>query len=136
MAKKRLFLILLISILFCPILSANNRSEKFTTHVVVTCYNAEKRQCNDDFVHTSDNSLIDFKKLKQGKLKWVAISRNLLYVIPLGSLIHIEGLGYYEVHDVMNKRFKHRIDILQHHNEKPFKLDNVKVKLIRKGYKK
>lgn len=135
MTTSKITLIWLICLLICPTLKAKGKNEQFVTHVVLTCYNAEKKQCNDDFIHTSDNSLIDFKKLKQGKIKWVAISRNLLYAIPLGSLIHIEGLGYYEVHDVMNKRYTHRIDILQHKDEKPFKIDKVKVKLIRKGYK-
>ena len=54
----------------------------------------------------------------------------------MGSRIEIEGYGIYEVVDKMNKNLKHRIDILQHHTEKNFKKENVKVTLIKKPKKK
>ena len=108
----------------------------FTTHVTITTYNAVRSQCDRSPLITADGTKIDHRKLKSGKQRIVAISRDLLYAIPLGSVIYVEGHGYYEVRDTMNSRFKHRIDILQHSSKKNFKKDKIKIKLVRKPIKK
>lgn len=110
--------------------------DKFITHVTLTTYNAVKSQCDETPDVTANGTKINYHKLKNGELKYCAISRNLLYCIPMGSRIEIEGYGIYEVVDKMNKNLKHRIDILQHHTEKNFKKENVKVTLIKKPKKK
>lgn len=108
----------------------------FTTHVTITTYNAVMSQCDRSPLITADGTKIDNNKVKSGKQRIVAISRDLLYAIPLGSIIDIEGYGKYEVRDTMNSRFKHRIDILQHSSKKNFKKDKIKIKLVRKPIKK
>ncbi len=108
----------------------------FTTHVTITTYNAVRSQCDRSPLITADGTKIDNRKVKSGKQRIVAISRDLLYAIPLGSLIYVEGHGYYEVRDTMNSRFKHRIDILQHSSKKNFKKDKIKIKLVSKPIKK
>ena len=108
----------------------------FTTHVTITTYNAVRSQCDRSPLITADGTKIDHRKVKSGEQKIVAISRDLLYAIPLGSIIDIEGYGKYEVRDTMNSRFKHRIDILQHSSKKNFKKDKIKIKLVRKPIKK
>ena len=108
----------------------------FTTHVTITTYNAVRSQCDRSPLITADGTKIDHRKVESGEQKIVAISRDLLYAIPLGSLIYVEGHGYYEVRDTMNSRFKHRIDILQHSSKKNFKKDKIKIKLVRKPIKK
>ena len=108
----------------------------FTTHVTITTYNAVRSQCDRSPLITADGTKIDYRKVKSGEQRIVAISRDLLYAIPLGSLIYVEGHGYYEVRDTMNSRFKHRIDILQHSSKKNFKKDKIKIKLVRKPIKK
>lgn len=108
----------------------------FTTHVTITTYNAVRSQCDRSPLITADGTKIDHRKVKSGEQKIVAISRDLLYAIPLGSIIDIEGYGRYEVKDTMNSRFKHRIDILQHSSKKNFKKDKIKIKLVRKPIKK
>ena len=108
----------------------------FTTHVTITTYNAVRSQCDSSPLITADGTKIDNRKLNSGEQKIVAISRDLLYAIPLGSIIDIEGYGKYEVRDTMNSRFKHRIDILQHSSKKNFKKDKIKIKLVRKPIKK
>ena len=110
--------------------------QQFITHVTITTYNAVRSQCDRSPLITADGTKIDHRKVKSGEQKIVAISRDLLYAIPLGSLIYVEGHGYYEVRDTMNSRFKHRIDILQHSSKKNFKKDKIKIKLIRKPIKK
>ena len=104
----------------------------FTTHVTITTYNAVRSQCDRSPLITADGTKIDHNKLKSGEQKIVAISRDLLYAIPLGSIIDIEGYGRYEVRDTMNGRFNHRIDILQHSSKKNFKKNNIKIKLVKK----
>lgn len=108
----------------------------FTTHVTITTYNAVRSQCDRSPLITADGTKIDNGKVKNGEQRIVAISRDLLYAIPLGSLIYVEGHGYYEVRDTMNSRFRHRIDILQHSSKKNFKKDKIKIKLVRKPIKK
>ena len=108
----------------------------FTTHVTITTYNAVRSQCDRSPLITADGTKIDNRKVKSGEQKIVAISRDLLYAIPLGSLIYVEGHGYYEVRDTMNSRFKHRIDILQHSSKKNFKKDKIKISLVKKPIKK
>lgn len=108
----------------------------FTTHVTITTYNAVRSQCDRSPLITADGTKIDHRKVKSGKQRIVAISRDLLYAIPLGSIIDIEGYGRYEVRDTMNGRFNHSIDILQHSSKKNFKKDKIKIKLVRKPIKK
>lgn len=108
----------------------------FTTHVTITTYNAVRSQCDRSPLITADGTKIDHRKVKSGEQRIVAISRDLLYAIPLGSIIDIEGYGKYEVRDTMNSRFKHSIDILQHSSKKNFKKNNIKIKLVRKPIKK
>lgn len=92
-------------------------SRKISHNLTATFYNACKEQCNDDFLVTADNSNIDLKKLKKLRIRWVAISRDLLKHYPYGSKIKVECdnkefCGYWEVHDTMNERFRERIDFL------------------------
>lgn len=112
------------------------KDTKFITHVTLTTYNAVASQCDDSPLVTADGTKIDMKKLKKGTIKYCAVSRDLLRYIPYGSVIHIEGHGFYEVRDTMNKRFNHYIDILQHKSQKNFKKSNVRVVIIKKPKKK
>ena len=108
----------------------------FTTHVTITTYNAVRSQCDRSPLITADGTKIDHRKVKSGQQRIVAISRDLLHAIPLGSIIDIEGYGRYEVRDTMNGRFNHSIDILQHPSKKNFKKNNIKIKLVSKPIKK
>ena len=106
--------------------------QQFITHVTITTYNAVRSQCDRSPLITADGTMIDYKKVMSGEQKIVAISRDLLYAIPLGSIIDIEGYGRYKVRDTMNGRFNHSIDILQHSSKKNFKKNNIKIKLVKK----
>ena len=119
-----------------PTSSKNNSKSSFTTHVTVTTYNAVRSQCDKTPTITADGTRIDHKKLKNGKQRIVAISRDLLHEIPLGSTISIEGHGRYVVRDTMNPRFNHCIDILQHPSKENFKKEKIKVELVEKPAKK
>ena len=126
--------LLIISFILCSISAF--ASDNFTTRVTLTTYNAVVGQCDSDPLTTADGTKIDLKKLKKGQIKYAAVSRDLLWAIPLGSIIHIEGHGYYEVRDTMNKRFNHYVDILQDVKQKNFKKTNIKIVVIKKPKKK
>ena len=103
------------------------------THVTLTCYQPVVEQCNEDCLTTADNSKINLHHLEKGKIKWCAISRDLLYLFPRNKpkRIEIEGFGIYEVRDVMNKRHNHRVNILIHPKDTTrFKLESVKIKIL------
>ena len=104
------------------------------THVTLTCYQPVKSQCNNQPLVTADGSKINLHHLKRGSIKWCAISRDLLYLFPKNKpkRVSIEGFGVYEVKDIMNKRHKHRIDILIHpKNSKRISIKNVNVKILK-----
>ena len=104
------------------------------THVTLTCYQPLASQCDNEPFTTSDGSKINLKHLKRGEIKWCAISRDLLYLFPKGKpkKIWIEGYGEYEVRDVMNKRYKHSIDLLIHPKDSMrIRKKNVKVKIFK-----
>jgi hypothetical protein len=103
------------------------------THVTLTYYQPVVEQCNNDPLITADGSKINLHHLKHNKIKWCAISRDLLWMFPKNQpkLIWIEGFGVYEVRDVMNKRFHHRVDILIHPKDsKRICLKQVKIKIL------
>ena len=104
------------------------------THVKLTCYQPVKSQCNNQPLITADGSKINLHHLKNNKIKWCAVSRDLLWLFPKNKpkKVYIEGYGIYEVRDVTNKRFKHRIDILIHPKDsKRISINNVKVKILK-----
>ena len=104
------------------------------THVTLTCYQPVKSQCNNEPLITADGSKINLHHLKKGRIKWCAISRDLLYLFPKNKpkKVFIEKFGVYEVRDIMNKRHKHRIDILIHPKDsKRISIKNVKVKILK-----
>ena len=104
------------------------------THVTLTYYQPVKAQCNSEPLVTSDGSKINLHHLKHNRIKWCAISRDLLWLFPKNKpkRVYIEGFGIYEVKDVMNKRHNHCIDILIHPKDtRRVKLEKVKVKILK-----
>jgi len=92
-----------------------------------TVYHAVTDQTDSTPLITADLSLID--TLDVGGLRWVALSRDLIYnrdiwgrnwdgKIEFGDSIFIDSPypqinGWWILHDVMNKRYTNRIDFLQ-----------------------
>lgn len=114
------------------------QSKGTVTHVTITCYQPVRSQCAGNPLITSDGSKIDLNKLKRKQIRWCAVSRDLLYLFPKDKpkRIKIEGRtglnGIWEVKDVTNKRFKHRVDILIHPQDKTrFKHNNVKIIILK-----
>ena len=109
-------------------------SKAQVTHVTLTYYQPVKEQCNSEPLVTADGSKINLHHLKQGKIKWCAISRDLLWLFPKNrpKRIYIDRFGIYQVRDIMNKRWNHRVDILIHPKDsKRIKLEKVKIKILK-----
>lgn len=127
---KKFIVLLSLSLL---IISLNVVAKSTITHVTITYYQPVKSQCNSEPLVTADGSKINLRHLKQGRIKWCAISRDLLWLFPKGKpkRIYIEGFGTYYVKDVMNRRFTHRVDILIHPKDsKRIKLNKVKIRIL------
>lgn len=107
-----------------------------TIKVTATVYNPVESQCDSDPLVTADNSKIDLEKLNQGKLKWIAVSRDLRKQFKYGSKVRIRCKsdpsidGIYEVRDTMNERYKFCIDILKPVGESKGKWHDVEVSSI------
>ncbi|WP_243544912.1 3D domain-containing protein [Pseudodesulfovibrio tunisiensis] len=72
--------------------------------VTVTAYNPTTGQCDEDPLVAAS-----MRKVRTGT---VAVSRDLFdQGWVFGKKIRIEGLGIFEINDLMNKRFTNRIDI-------------------------
>ena len=95
-----------------------------------TTYNAVASQCDNDPFTTADGSKIDPIKLRDGKIRWCALSRGFIArwgglfdygdTIVVGSISSPQINGEWILHDCMNKRYRNSIDFLFHpDNNKP-----------------
>lgn len=115
------------------IIKRNNKTFKVT----VTKYNPVREQCDEDPLITADNSKICLNKLNAGKLKWVAVSRDLREHFKYGEKVIIKCdhdpsiNGEYEVHDTMNPRYTRTIDLLSPIGDTKGKWKNVEIKKAR-----
>lgn len=72
--------------------------------VTVTAYNPTTDQCDSDPLIAAS-----MRKVRQGT---IAVSRDLFdQGWVFGRKVRIEGIGIFEINDLMNKRFSQRIDI-------------------------
>ena len=95
--------------------------------VTLTTYKASEGETDS----TPNITASGFKITNPKKHRIIAVSRDLKKKYKFGQKVRITGAGKYNgtyrVHDVMNKRYRKRIDILIGHNDKQTKLKKVKV---------
>ena len=102
----------------------------YTFYVTVTMYNAKESQCDSSPLITADNTFIVKEKIDD--LKYIAISRDLhkRYGGPFefnDKLLLLNAgdkNGVYIIKDLMNRRFKRRIDILETDYADEYKFKN------------
>jgi len=101
---------------------------KSSAHVrtlTVTAYNPTTSQCDDDPLIAAS-----MRKVRSGT---IAVSRDLFdQGWVFGRKVRIEGLGIFEINDLMNKRFTQRIDIFMWDETKAreFGKKNIKAALL------
>lgn len=87
-----------------------------------TVYNPVADQCDGSPLYTADGSYIDTALLKAGKLRWLAVSQDLLQrnggPYNLGDTIFVyhpddKIRGEWIIRDCMNPRVKRYLDFLQ-----------------------
>lgn len=112
-----------------------------TFTVTATAYQAVVGQTDNEPFVTADNSRI--KRHYSSKTRWMALSNDLLTrwggKFDYGDKVRVRGIspkldGVYTVHDTMNKRHRHCMDILTHPSEKvDIFTKDVKIQLVAKA---
>jgi 3D (Asp-Asp-Asp) domain-containing protein len=107
-------------------------AELLSEQVTVTTYTPSVEECDSTPNITASGFKIDTLNPKRHKI--IAVSRDLKRKWKFGTKIRITGIGKHDgtyiVKDVMNKRFKKRIDILVGKQDKQFKFTNIKISKI------
>ena len=103
---------------------------KITPEIVtVTAYTPSVEECDSTPHITASGFKID--TLNPSRHKIIAVSRDLKRKWKFGTKIKIVGIGkhsgIYTIKDVMNKRYKKRIDILIGKQSKQFKYTGIKI---------
>lgn len=97
--------------------------------VTVTTYKANSDETDEDPHITASGFVIDMDNPHKHRL--IAISRDLKRKWKFGTKVLIEGTGVhdgvYYVRDLMNKRYKKRVDILIGHEDKQQTFKKVKI---------
>lgn len=92
-----------------------NKNSDIHHVVTVTTYNPVPEQCWGDPLITADRHIIDTVALRNGKLKWCAVSPNLQDKYPMGTKIKVtigKKVEYYEIHDLTAERYIDYVDLL------------------------
>jgi 3D (Asp-Asp-Asp) domain-containing protein len=86
-----------------------------STPIEITAYTAREIECDSTPEVTAD--------MTPSRIGLLAISRDLRSElgIQFGQTVVLEGMGVFKVHDLMNKRYRRRVDIL-HANPKAAEL--------------
>jgi len=104
-------------------------AELLPEQVTVTTYVPSVEECDSTPNITASGFKIDTLNPKRHKI--IAVSRDLKRKWKFGTKIKVTGIGKYNgiytVKDVMNKRYKKRIDILVGKQDKQFKFTRIKI---------
>lgn len=93
------------------VLETKDAQAQWVKTLTVTAYNPTVEQCDDDPLVAAS-----LRKVKPGT---VAVSRDLFDAgWVFGKKIRIEGLGIFEINDLMNARFTNSIDVFMWDQDK------------------
>jgi 3D (Asp-Asp-Asp) domain-containing protein len=101
--------------------------------VTLTTYSATVGETDSTPHITASGFKIDVSNPKKHRI--IAVSRDLKKKWPFGTKVRIKSAGKYNgvytVKDVMNKRYKNRIDILIGEDDRQTTINNVKITKIK-----
>ena len=97
--------------------------------VTLTTYTATAAETDSTPFITASGFKLNEKNPKKHRI--IAVSRDLKKKYKFGQRVKVKGAGkldgVYVVHDVMNKRYKKRIDVLINVKDKQVKYKNIKI---------
>jgi 3D (Asp-Asp-Asp) domain-containing protein len=99
--------------------------------VTMTTYTVSRSQTDSNPYETASGFILNKKNPKKHRV--IAISRDLRDTFAFGDSVYVQAgkySGTYVVHDVMNKRFKKKIDLLINPKDEGVKLDSVIIKKL------
>ena len=100
--------------------------------VKATMYTVSPNQTDDSPLVTASGFKLHPKNPKKHRI--IAVSRDLVDSLGFGTKVRLENAGKYNgvyvIEDVMNKRFKRRIDILINPKDKAISLESVKITMV------
>ena len=121
--------------LFLPIESSEGAEETEmyeVMEVTATTYTPSVRETDSTPLVTASGFKINPKNPKKHRI--IAVSRDLKRKYKFGTRVKVSGAGKYSgeyvVRDVMNKRYRKRIDILIGKKDKQTKFKNVKIRKV------
>ena len=99
-----------------------------------TVYNPTKEQCGDNPTVTADGKKINHEHLKSGKIRWVAVSKDLLQHMKYGDKIYVHHedkkiAGIWEVHDLCGIR--NTVDFLRPWPDTLGMWRNIKIEVLK-----
>lgn len=112
--------------------TSSNLDDKNYQTVKVTTYTIDPKQTDDTPLITASG--FNLHPVNPKKHRIVAVSRDIKRKLKFGDKIYLSGTGPYDgvyyVHDLMNKRFKNRIDILINPKDKPTMFKSAKIYIL------
>lgn len=110
-----------------------NKEEKVDYYKVsVTMYTISEAQTDDDPTETASGFRVD--SLNPKKHRIIALSHDLKRKIKFGKKVRITGIGKYSgvyvVKDLMNARFKRKVDILINPEDKAISFKRAKLYIL------
>lgn len=126
-------LITIITVFLFPVKVANIRAATIKDNpyetVTLTTYSPTLRECDSTPHITASGFKINPKNPKKHRI--IAVSRDLKKKWKFGTRVRIKNAGKYNgiytIKDVMNKRYKNRIDLLIGDGDKHTTIKNVKI---------
>ena len=135
MVIRRFAVVTLIGLLSCSSFTAESNKliqyevKNVQTHkskeVTVTWYTSTVEECDSTPFETADGS-----RVRHGIL---AVSPDLLKTFAYGDSVYISEMGWFEIRDRMNNRWKNRVDIWTDDRSKAIR-NGIQQREIRWGY--
>ena len=107
-----------------PVITLKKAPKTLSYRVTATTYWPEVGQTDDAPMETADGSIIPTRH--SSKTRWLAVSRDMLDKwggpFRFGEKVRVSGIsdaldGIYIIHDTMNRRHRHCVDVLVNERE-------------------
>ncbi|WP_426493472.1 hypothetical protein [Hymenobacter sp. 102] len=107
-----------------PVIPLKKEPQTLSYRVTATTYWPEVGQTDDNPMETADGSIIPTRH--SSKTRWLAVSRDMLAKwggpFRFGDKVRVSGIsdaldGVYIIHDTMNRRHRHCVDVLVNKRE-------------------